>query len=118
MKKTRDIQLLRVTKNAMTEASMNEDERHRREVDMLERNIRAAQTAHERNVQERKKQAAIIKKQIRNMTKDMDQLETKIDHMADQVVARESVHKIQQVMKKRRRRRGGGGGGGGGGGLK
>jgi hypothetical protein len=145
-KKTKDIQLLRVTKSSMAEAGVSEDEKHRRENEALDRNIKAAQVAHERSVQERRKQVGSIKKQVcqsvhtpSNMplfdcckfvadlfsfffglvlfpspiffflsfwvaiikiqakSKGQGQLDGRIEEMAGEVVARESVHQLQQA---------------------
>lgn len=97
IKKTKDIQLLRVTKNTMAEAGVKEEDRHHREVDTLERTLHVMQTAHERQVEDKKKQLRALKKKLQQKLHGVDQLEARLDEVAHAVSARESVHKIHQA---------------------
>eukprot|EP00163_Fabomonas_tropica_P014758 TRINITY_DN2681_c0_g1_i3.p1 TRINITY_DN2681_c0_g1~~TRINITY_DN2681_c0_g1_i3.p1 ORF type:complete len:1349 (-),score=493.19 TRINITY_DN2681_c0_g1_i3:86-4132(-) len=95
LQKTRDFQLLRVTKALQELIKGGGSNRHAAEIAMLEKKSDHSKKVHEDKVMEKKRTLAKLKKLIREKETDNHKLEEHIEHLEVSVSERRNIYELQ-----------------------
>jgi len=95
--KTRDVQLLRVTKNLQELIKGGDDERLAQEVAAIERRMEHSAMSHERKLADRKKSVSKIKRAVRKKVDETDALRDQLRDLELAVAERSRIHGVQTL---------------------
>lgn len=96
--RSREIQLMRVTKDLVASGGGSEEERHRKEVETLTKTIAVSETAFAQTAEEKRKSASKLKKKTRKILEENEVLSTRLADLERTVSDRSAIHRVQQAI--------------------
>lgn len=98
VERSREIQLMRVTKDLVGQNAGNEEERHRKEVDTLTKTIAVSDAAHAQSVEEKQKALNKLRRKARKIVEENQSLSQRLGELEQSVGERAAIQRVQQAI--------------------
>lgn len=95
---TKEVQLMRVTRDIAATSGVSEEDRMRKEVELLTKTIGATEHAHALTVAEKRKAIARLRKSAQKLTEEMEALHERATAVGGAVAERQTIHRVQQSI--------------------